>query len=74
MSINIGDILDEHDPEPPIGTIVELHDGEKWQRVDEPGEWHWAAEHQGYETGVWRWQRVTFDGPVTVVEISDGGQ
>ena len=70
-ALAVGDVLDEHDSEPPVGTVVMLHDGsdEKWKRLDEPGEWHWAAEHQGYRTGVWRWRRVTFDGPVTVIEV-----
>lgn len=66
----VGDVLTGDDTEPPIGTVVMLMDGsdEKWQRLDEPGEWHWAPEHQAYRTGVWRWHRVTSDGPVTVIE------
>lgn len=69
---NVGNILDENDPEPPIGTIVELADGERWGRLDEPGEWHWAPEHQDYAVGVWRWCRVTFEGPVVVVAVPEG--
>lgn len=71
--ISVGDVLDEHDPEPPVGTVVMLLDGsdEKWRRMERSGsgaEWCWGAEHNGWQPA-WRWRRITFDGRVYVVEV-----
>ena len=68
-AINIGDILHDHDSEPPPGTVIELADGEQWKRLPDTTRWCWAAQHQDYREGVWTWGRVTFDGPVTVVGV-----
>lgn len=71
--IAIGDVLDEHDPEPPVGTTVILlaEDDERWQRLDTDSAWCWSGEHHGYLKPCWRWGRVTFTGPVMVVGVAD---
>lgn len=68
-ALAVGDVLTGDDPEPPVGTVVMLQDGsdEQWKRMGS-GEWSWGAQHNGYQP-VWRWRRVTFDGPVTVIEV-----
>jgi len=66
-----GDLLDSHDPEPPVGTVIQtLHDEEVWERVSEE-EWGWAGHHDPARRPVWRWRRVTFDGPVYVIKVPD---
>lgn len=69
----VGDVLHETDPEPPVGTIVQLRDGEKWQRLDAGDAWCWSGEHHGYQKPCWTWGRVTFDGPVVVAAVAGGG-
>ena len=50
-AINIGDILHDHDSEPPPGTVIELADGEQWKRLPDTTRWCWAAQHQDYRGG-----------------------
>jgi hypothetical protein len=66
--ISVGDVLTDNSPEPPLWTIVELGDGERWRRLPSPCDHSWGAAHTGWDP-VWRWGRVTFDGPVTVIRV-----
>lgn len=66
--ISVGDVLRDSSPEPPIGTEVELEDGERWKRISITSEWPLGVG-QGQFLVTWAWKRVTFDGPVTVVWV-----
>lgn len=75
MSPAIGDTLDEHDDEPPVGTIVEDEDGTRWQRTPDvtiaPAWWVTigGACHDD-TTPLWSdWTHVPGDFGVTVVSV-----
>ena len=76
--ISVGDVLTDNDSEPPAGTVVELGDGQRWKRLfNVPWtyrRWQWIATTENgvdYPLTRWQWARVTFDGPVTVVELPE---
>jgi hypothetical protein len=67
-AISVGDVLTHNDAEPALWTIVELGDGERWRRLPAPNDQSWGSVHTGWYP-IWRWGRVTWDGPVTVIRV-----
>lgn len=73
MTAAIGDTLDEHDDEPPVGTVVEDEDGTRWQRTTDEDPVRWVAisgPDHNERFPLWSdWTHVPGDLGVTVVSV-----
>jgi hypothetical protein len=68
--IGIGDVLHDGDPEPPIGTVVQLWNEERWKRVGNPrgGPCSWSVD-QEHASPVRSWHHIMLEGAVVVTAV-----